>query len=69
MWRDNKEKEKKPCEQQEKAYIECLERYNYNTSICRGEISWLKFCGEFEQWIEHSIQEKIKQAKVNSTTK
>ena len=69
MWTNKKDNEKKPCEQQEKSYIECLQRYNNNAGICRGEIFWLKYCGEFEQWIEYSVQEKIKQAKVSSTNK
>lgn len=66
MWNWNDNKEKKPCEQQEKSYIECLKRFNNNTEICRGEIFWLKYCSEFEKWVEHSIQDKLKQAKGNS---
>lgn len=69
MWSSTKENEKTPCSLQEKTYMECLERYNFNTGICRGEIFWLKYCGEFEQWIEQTVLEKMKakEAKAKST--
>ena len=63
------EKEKpKACEKQEQEYLKCLTSFSSYASpghfwaYCRGSQWDLKYCSEFDTWLEQTVRAQTKAA-------